>query len=218
MSDILEEQGTSDLVQLVVAGETSAFNVILNRHNRDLVLRAETYIRRLRMYRPLYEGQEAVDDAVMAMCQRARRGELRSIQDSAAFWRELFMELRRATRSTRDHFCAARRSADPKSGAPPRRRAPFEDEPELADRLSVCEVEIQRLLSKAPAPEDLAHVSLEIETILILLEDPALRLVLKMRIDEYTVEEIAEKLDVSSRTVNRKLSQLRSQLRARYQR
>ena len=73
MSDPVEEQGTSDLVQLVVAGETSAFDVLLRRYNRDLVLRADTYIRRLRMYAPLYEGQEAVDDAVMAMCQRASR-------------------------------------------------------------------------------------------------------------------------------------------------
>ncbi len=122
MSDPVEEQATSDLVHLVVAGETSAFDVILKRYNRDLVLRAETYIRRLRLYAPLYEGQEAVDDAVMAMCQRARRGDLRSIQDSAVFWRALFVELKRAIRRTRDHFNAQGRNARSGGGMSPRRR------------------------------------------------------------------------------------------------
>jgi DNA-directed RNA polymerase specialized sigma24 family protein len=216
MSEPVEEQGTSDLVHLVVAGETSAFDVILNRYNRDLVLRAEAYIRRLRMYRPLYEGQEAVDDAIMAMCQRARRGELKSLQDSRGFWQELFVELKRAIRRTRDHFNAQRRSARLSGGMSPRRREPFEDEPDLADGLPIYEVEIQRLLSKAPPPEDLAHVNMEVEALLISLEDPVLQQLLTMRIDEYTVEEIAQKLQVSSRTVNRKLAHLRSEFRSRY--
>jgi DNA-directed RNA polymerase specialized sigma24 family protein len=217
MSERTSGPDTSDLVKLIAVGETSAFDQILQRYNQELVLKARPYIRRLRMYEPLYEGQEAVDDAVVEMCERARRGELTSIQDSVAFWRQFLVELRRAVRRTRNQFKAQKRGARLGECKPPRRRELNEEALAPAKGRLPERLDLDRLFSKAPPPEDLAHVNLEIEAFLISLEDPALQQVLKMRIDEFTIQDIAEKLDVSSRTVSRNLLFIRSRFEARYQ-
>ncbi len=84
MADDNGKERTSILVRRLAAGESAALEEILKWHNEEMVHRATLHVRRLRMYGPLYEGQEAVDDAVVAMLKRTRRGELRDLEHSGA--------------------------------------------------------------------------------------------------------------------------------------
>jgi hypothetical protein len=105
----------SGIIREIAGGANEAFDELLRRYNTLLVQRASCFLRRLRMYETFYEGQEVVDDALAAMCDRARRGELLTVQSSGDFWREFFGQVRRAIRKIGDYVNAQKRS--PKASA-----------------------------------------------------------------------------------------------------
>ena len=70
---------------------------------------------------------------------------------------------------------------------------------------------IERLISTEPTPELLAVMDEEYRRLLNLSKDETHRKIAAWRFEGYTVEEIAKRLDVSSRTVERKLKIIRKQ-------
>lgn len=66
------------------------------------------------------------------------------------------------------------------------------------------------LASEEPTPEQVAIMAEECERLLGLLRDDRLRAVAMLRIDGYTVAEIAQRLGIGTRAVERKLKLIRS--------
>lgn len=69
--------------------------------------------------------------------------------------------------------------------------------------------EVEQLLSREPTPEEAAEVADECQRLLDLLDEPELRQVALWKVEGYTNEEIAAKLECVPRTVERKLSRIR---------
>ena len=71
------------------------------------------------------------------------------------------------------------------------------------------EPNLEQLLTREPTPEEAAEVADECRRLLDLLEEPELRQVALWKVEGYTNEEIAARLDCVPRTVERKVSRIR---------
>jgi RNA polymerase sigma factor (sigma-70 family) len=67
----------------------------------------------------------------------------------------------------------------------------------------------EQLLTREPTPEEVAATSDECRRLLDLLEEPELRQIALWKVEGYTNEEIATRLDCVPRTVERKVSRIR---------
>jgi RNA polymerase sigma factor (sigma-70 family) len=71
------------------------------------------------------------------------------------------------------------------------------------------EYNLEQLLTREPTPEEAAATADECRRLLELLEEPELRQVALWKVEGYTNEEIAARLDCVPRTVERKLRRIR---------
>jgi RNA polymerase sigma factor (sigma-70 family) len=69
--------------------------------------------------------------------------------------------------------------------------------------------DISQLLTRGPTPEEAAEVADECRRLLDLLDEPELRQIALWKVEGYTNEEIAARLDCVSRTVERKVRRIR---------
>jgi RNA polymerase sigma factor (sigma-70 family) len=68
---------------------------------------------------------------------------------------------------------------------------------------------LDQLLNREPTPEEAAATADECQRLLDLLEEPELRQIALWKVEGYTHEEIATRLDCVPRTVERKVSRIR---------
>lgn len=212
MSDESLSLLSSGLVRGLAGGDSGAFDRLLRQYNTLLVQRASFYLRRLRMYDTFYEGQEAVDDALAAMYDRARRGDRLTIQTSADFWQEFFLQVRREIRRIGDYAKAQKRNPKPRRAPPDPSRgqnARIDEESMTTEMPSLLEGELDAFYSRLPSHEALAMMQMDVEVLFMSFSDPICREILKMRLESYSVEEIADHFDLSVRTVERKLQDIR---------
>jgi RNA polymerase sigma factor (sigma-70 family) len=71
------------------------------------------------------------------------------------------------------------------------------------------EYSLEQLLTREPTPEEAAATADECRRLLDLLEEPELRQVALLKVEGYTNEEIAARLDCVPRTVERKVRRIR---------
>ncbi len=69
--------------------------------------------------------------------------------------------------------------------------------------------DVEQLLARDPTPEDAAEMADECRRLLDLLGEPELRQIALWKVEGYTNEEIAARLDCVPRTVERKVSRIR---------
>jgi RNA polymerase sigma factor (sigma-70 family) len=69
--------------------------------------------------------------------------------------------------------------------------------------------EVEQLLSREPTPEEAAAMTDECRRLLDLLDEPQLRQIALWKVEGFTNEEIAERLDCVPRTIERKVSRIR---------
>jgi RNA polymerase sigma factor (sigma-70 family) len=74
----------------------------------------------------------------------------------------------------------------------------------------VAAIELDEIIGEEPTPEFAASVAEQFELLLAKLPEQELRQIARLRLEEYTTEEIAGRLDVTERTVRRKLVLIRS--------
>jgi RNA polymerase sigma factor (sigma-70 family) len=70
---------------------------------------------------------------------------------------------------------------------------------------------VDQLIGYEPSPSFAAEIADEVRRLFDLLDDDTLRTVARLKLEGYTNPEIAELLDVSERTVSRKLERIRSE-------
>jgi RNA polymerase sigma factor (sigma-70 family) len=69
--------------------------------------------------------------------------------------------------------------------------------------------EVELLLAREPTPEEAAEMADECRRLLDLLDEPQLRQIALWKVEGYTNEEIAARLDCVTRTIERKVSRIR---------
>jgi DNA-directed RNA polymerase specialized sigma24 family protein len=98
------EEDTSIIVQKCAAGELGALDKLVHRYNRKMIQLANRYMRRLRLYNPAYDAEDAVHDTLIKLFHHADDCQLDSVQSSVEFWRAFFSMLKCEIRDARDHF------------------------------------------------------------------------------------------------------------------
>lgn len=69
---------------------------------------------------------------------------------------------------------------------------------------------LQQIIGDEPTPDFAVQVAEEYQCLLALLDDDSLREVVRLKFEAYTNEEIADRMDVSLRTIARKLESIRT--------
>ena len=169
------------------AGERAAVRNLWERYFRRLVGLARKRLRGAR-HRAADEEDVALS-AFDSFCRCAEAGRFPQLGDRDSLWRLLVtITARKAAHLVRDE---GRQKRD--GGAP------------VAD----AEAVLAEVLSREPSPEFAAEVVEECQRLLGRLGDRELEAVALLRMEGYTVEEVAEKLGCAPRSVKRKLALIR---------
>jgi RNA polymerase sigma factor (sigma-70 family) len=176
------------------AGDATAAQQLWERYFRRLVGLA-----RERLHGAPRRAADEEDVALSAFdsfCRNAEQGRFPALADRDGLWRLLVvMTARKATHLRRDQ-------GRQKRGG----EAHFTtDTPREPDEESV----LGQVLSREPTPEFAAQMSEECERLLRGLGDEELKSVALLRMEGYSVEEIAARLGCVARTVKRKLQLIR---------
>jgi RNA polymerase sigma factor (sigma-70 family) len=206
------EEDTSIIVRKCAAGELGALDKLVHRYNRKMIQLANRYMRRLRLYNPAFDAEDAVHNTLIKLFHRANDCQLDSVQSSVKFWRVFFSMLKCEIRDARDHF-ASRKQGGPGARRSRRRAAHggLEDDgvPTRGQASRSNEDAINSLYSLLPPPEDLALIKLEIEEFLQYLNDPISQRIMILMVESHTNKEIADLLDVNERTIERRVATIR---------
>jgi DNA-directed RNA polymerase specialized sigma24 family protein len=176
------------------AGDPLAAQKLWERYFQRLVGLAR---KRLRLDRPRAADEEDVAlSAFDSFCRGAKQGRFPRLEDRDDLWRLLVvLTLRKASKLVRDE---GRQKRGPRPMALPG----------TVDS-DVGETIWDQVMSHEPTPELAAQVAEECQRLFGLLETDELRAVALWKMEGYTTEEIAQKLNCTPRTVFRKLGIIR---------
>jgi len=161
--------------------------------------------------RRLLDGSRRVEDeedvalsVINSFCEAAAAGRYPQLHDHSDLWRLLVtITARRAARQMR----GSRRQK--RGSGKVRGESVFLDQQKGEQRAG-----IDAVLGAEPTPEMAALAAEECQRLLDLLPDDSLRQVAKAKLEGFTNEEIAERLECAPRTVERKLAKIRAEWEA----
>ncbi len=173
-------------------GDPVAVQQLWERYFRRLVALA-----RKKLPGPARQAADEEDVALSAFdsfCRNAERGRFPQLADRDGLWRLLVaLTTRKAAHLLRDQGRQKRgggfRQVPPAGGAD--------------------EIPLEEFLSREPSPEFALQVAEECRRLLALLGDPELEAIALWKMEGYTTEEVAAKLDKSPYSVKRKLRLIR---------
>jgi DNA-directed RNA polymerase specialized sigma24 family protein len=186
----------TDCINKLKAGDPVAAQRLWERYFQRLVGLARKHLQKRR---PRAADEEDVAlSAFDSFCRGAEAGRFPRLDDRDSFWRLLVV----VTARKASHLL--RVEGRQKRGG---KAVPLL-EPRVAGD---DEAGLEQFLSREPAPEFAALVADEYERMLARLGDPTLQTVVAWKMEGYTNEEIARKLDCAPRSVYRKLRIIRGQ-------
>lgn len=207
----LSEVDANALVRCFVAGDPDAVNQIMCRYYAAMAVMAYRLIHNYRVDETLLDGDDAVNVTVFKLWRAAKEGRISSIVSHEDFWKLFSSSLQRNILHARDHGVRLKRGGpgacpagwdSPEVGAAVRSGA---SRPGFHRRASIPD----DLRSNLLPPDVVTLANEEVERLLGLLRDPLLRSVATMRAEEYTTEEIAHHLGLTTRSIRRKLAEIR---------
>jgi RNA polymerase sigma factor (sigma-70 family) len=141
--------------------------------------------------------REAAEDAALSafdtFCRSAGQGRFPQLADRDGLWRLLVViTARKAAHHARDarrHKRGGMRTVQP---------------------CAAVEPSLEEIISREPTPEFAAQTAEECQRLLQLLGNPELELVALLKMEGYTVEQIAERLGYEGRTIKRKMRLIRT--------
>jgi RNA polymerase sigma factor (sigma-70 family) len=172
------------------AGDPAGAQQLWERYFRRLVRLARARLQRSRAQAA--DEEDVALSAFDSFCRHAQAGRFPQLADRDSLWRLL------VTMTARKAIHLLRQEGRQKRGGG-QTAAVGADEDSLIDQV----------LSREPSPEFAALVSEEYQRMLRILGDPELKAIAVWRMEGYTVEEIAAKLQYSPRSVKRKLQRIR---------
>jgi DNA-directed RNA polymerase specialized sigma24 family protein len=171
------------------AGDEEAIEQIWYRFFPRLVGLARTRLRD--SPRRMADEEDVALSAFDSFCRHAEAGRYPRLMDRDGLWRLLVVvTARKAAHLKRDQTRQKRGGATTEAGS----------DNEL----------LGQVLSAEPGPELAAQVADECRRLLGLLPDPELQRIALLRMEGYTVEEIAAQLDYVPRSIGRKLQVIRA--------
>lgn len=181
--------------QLRISNEEAAAE-LWQEYFHKLVALARTLLQGT--FRRTADEEDIALSAFASFCRGVEAGRFPQIEDRNNLWRSLFaLVARKSARLKRDQTRLKRDD---------RRTV---DEAALI-RESEGELDIGSLVGKEPTPEFVAEVAEECERLLRRLDDDEMRKLAVMKMEGYTNEEIAKRLAVAPRTIERRLKLIRS--------
>ena len=151
------------------------------------------------MPRGAADEEDVALSAFHSFCQGAARGRFPRLDDRDNLWRLL------VTITARKALHQVRRQASQKRGGD---RVPVGSAPAGGED-DADGAGLERVVGREPTPQFAAMVADECRRLLAALDDETLRQVALLRMEGYSDEEIAARVDCSLRTVSRKLALIR---------
>ena len=182
----------------IKAGEDSDIQRLWDRYFQQLVRLASS--RLPRHARRVVDGEDIAISAFRSFCDRAGKGQFPDLADRDQLWRVLFaITVRKAVSTVRSQTRKKR------GGGRVLGESAMGGGSDPADRES-----LSRFLSREPTPDDAAEFADELEGLFARLDDVMLRVIAFQKLQGLDSEEIAASLEVSRRTVDRKLGLIRA--------
>jgi DNA-directed RNA polymerase specialized sigma24 family protein len=177
------------------AGDPAAAQQLWERYFRRLVGLARLKLRNAP--RGATEDEDVALSAFASFCRRAEQGRFPQLSDRDSLWRLLVvLTVRKAQHLVRDETRQKRGGGD----------RPVSDCSGGPDEESVLE----QVLSREPTPDMAAQLAEEYRGLLSRLADRELEAIALLRMEGYTVEEIAQELGYVARSIKRKLHLIRN--------
>ncbi len=171
------------------AGDRAAADPLWQRYFERLVALARA--RLLQAPRRAADEEDVALSAFHSFCRAAERGRFAKLDDREDLWRLLVaLTTRKAAHLLRDGTRLKRGGT-------------------MGDRAADDALDLDSLAAQEPGPEFLAEMAEECRRLLDLLGDEMLRSVATWKMEGYTNEEIAIKLNCVPRTIERKLRLIR---------
>jgi DNA-directed RNA polymerase specialized sigma24 family protein len=151
--------------------------------------------------RRAFDEEDIAISAFQSFCDRAGRGQFPQLSDRDDLWRLL------ATITVRKALDTMRRQTRQKRGG----GRVLGESALLAGEGADAEGDgVAEVLSREPTPEEVAGFADDYNRFLDRLRDPALRSVAIRRLEGHSTQEIARTLNVSTKTIDRKLQLIRA--------
>ena len=185
------------LLDALKAGDDRAVGQIWQKYSRKLILLARGRLNRSSRM-TIGEEEDVALSAFNSFCVGAAKGRFPDLARRDNLWRLLVrITFRKARKRIRAEQTLKR------GGGQVRRMA------DLSNRHDGFGDPLQDLQDRNPSPQISAEDAEEIHRLLELLDDDRLREIAQDKLDGYTNEEIAERMDCARQTVSRKLEIIR---------
>jgi RNA polymerase sigma factor (sigma-70 family) len=180
-------------LQRLRSGDTAAAQPLWERYYTDLVHLAHDHL--AARVRRTTSPEDVALGAFASFCRGAAEGRFPQLADRHDLWRLLF------TITLRDAADQARREG--------RQRRGGGQQIDVADLLDLPDADLDDLAGDVPDPAWAAAVADELQSLLARLPGDDLRHVMELRLEGYTLPEIAKRLGCSLRGVERKWTLIR---------
>jgi DNA-directed RNA polymerase specialized sigma24 family protein len=194
-------QSVSCWLEGLKGGDFQAARALWQRYSERLVALARRKLRHTS--RRVADEEDIALSAFHSLCQGARNGRFPDLEDRDNLWGLLVFISAQKAADWIDHEHRQKRGGGRVRG-----------HSALGGNADPSGGDFDRFLAKAPGPETLHVWRSEYEQLLNRLGDDTLRRIAVLRVQGYTVDEIAAQLDVARRTVHRKLDLIRKILSA----
>ncbi len=141
---------------------------------------------------PVYGAEDAAASVIHLLCRGARNGRFSDVGTRDDLWRLLVAATRRKVIDRVRHEHAAKRGGGD------------------VKVLDACFGTAQLIAAPDPTPETLCMIDEQLSVLLSQLRDDTFRRIALWKLEGYSNREVASMLDVSERTVERKLKLIRS--------
>jgi DNA-directed RNA polymerase specialized sigma24 family protein len=182
-------------IDLLRAGDRAAVQPLWREYFQRLVALAREMIRRAP--RGMADEEDVALSAFDSFVRGAEQGRFPNLADRDDLWRLLLVITERKAVDLVNHELRARRGG-----------GKVRNEASLASSSSVSPA-LDRFAHSEPTPELAAVLAEECRRLLDVLNDATLRAVAVAKMEGYTNEEIADRLEVALPTVERKLQRIR---------
>jgi len=188
MSDDSQRIDTTALIRRFADGDDGALAEYLDRYKGTLVRAANRALHKHRIDGADLDGEGAFDMAFGKVGQLRNRGILNSIADSDEFLKLMITLMETVINDQKKRSDAAKRGG-----------------PTGAHR---AEVDLDQVISHDPPVDDVVVTDLVFQALLERLPDDVHRTIFRMRRQDYSIEEIAHRLGLVRRTIERKLDNI----------
>ena len=161
-----------------------------------LVQHAKTILRK--MPRGIVDGEDIAASAFMAFFQGAKKGSFNDLNNRDELWKLLLTITRNKAENRRKSEATKKRGGNQ-----------VLRECDVADLNPLCDGILDKVPGKQATPEDDAIMAEDCERLFAVLSDE-IRVVAILKLEGHTNEEIAQELDCSLRTVERRLDVIRN--------